>query len=106
MKPSVSSLYQAVELGQEIPPLLIGERSNPNGSKKFRECLLADDYDGCLRIGLDQEEKGAQILDLCVAYAGRDELADLTRLTRMYAESVKVPIMIDSTTPACIEACL
>jgi 5-methyltetrahydrofolate--homocysteine methyltransferase len=106
MKPSISSLYQAVELVQEIPPLLIGERSNPNGSKKFREHLLADDYDGCLRIGLEQEQKGAQVLDLCVAYAGRDELADLTRLTRMYAESVKVPIMIDSTTPACIEACL
>jgi 5-methyltetrahydrofolate--homocysteine methyltransferase len=106
MKPSVASLYQAVELAQEIPPLLIGERSNPNGSKKFRECLLAEDYDGCLRIGLDQEAKGAQVLDLCVAYAGRDELADLTRLTRMYAESVKVPIMIDSTTPDCIEACL
>lgn len=106
MKPSVASLYQAVELVQEIPPLLIGERSNPNGSRKFRECLLADDYDGCLRIGLDQEEQGAQVLDLCVAYAGRDELADLTRLTRMYADSVKIPIMIDSTTPDCIEACL
>ncbi len=106
MKPSVASLYQAVELVQEIPPLLIGERSNPNGSRKFRECLLAEDYDGCLRIGLDQEAQGAQVIDLCVAYAGRDELADLTRLTRMYAESVKAPIMLDSTTPACIEACL
>lgn len=106
MKPSVASLYQAVELVQEIPPLLIGERSNPNGSRQFRECLLADDYDGCLRIGLEQEAQGAQVLDLCVAYAGRDELADLTRLTRMYAASVKVPIMLDSTTPACIEACL
>ena len=45
MKPSISSLYQAIEIAQEIPPLLIGERSNPNGSKKFRECLLADDVD-------------------------------------------------------------
>ncbi len=106
MKPSVASLYQAVELAQEIPPLLIGERSNTNGSKKFRECLLADDFDGCLRIGLDQEAKGAQVLDLCAAYAGRDETADLTRLVKLYAESVKVPLMIDSTTPACIEACL
>ena len=106
MKPAVASLYQAVDLVQDIPPLLIGERSNPNGSKKFRECLLAEDFDGCLRIGLDQEAKGAQVLDLCAAYAGRDELADLTRLTRMYAEAVKAPLMIDSTTPACIEACL
>ncbi len=106
MKPSVASLYQAVEIAQEIPPLLIGERSNTNGSKKFRECLLADDFDGCLRIGLDQEAQGAQVLDLCSAYAGRDETADLTRLVKLYAESVKIPIMIDSTTPACIEACL
>ncbi len=79
MKPSVASLYQAVEIAQEIPPLLIGERSNTNGSKKFRECLLADDFDGCLRIGLDQEAQGAQVLDLCSAYAGRDETADLTQ---------------------------
>ena len=106
MKPSLSSLYQAVEIGQEIPPLLIGERSNPNGSKKFRECLLADDFDGCLRIGLDQEAKGAQVLDICAAYVGRDELADLTRLIRIHAESLKIPIMIDSTNADCIEACL
>ncbi len=106
MKPSVASLYQAVEIAQDIPPLLIGERSNTNGSKKFRDCLLAEDFDGCLRIGLDQEAKGAQILDLCSAYAGRDETADLTRLVKLYAESVKIPIMIDSTTPDCIEACL
>jgi len=106
MKPSASSLYQAVEIAQEIPPLIIGERSNTNGSKKFREALLADDFDTCLRIGLDQEANGAQLLDLCAAYAGRDEIADLTRLVRLYAGSVKIPIVIDSTTPDCIEACL
>jgi 5-methyltetrahydrofolate--homocysteine methyltransferase len=106
MKPSVASLYQAVEIAQDIPPLLIGERSNTNGSKKFRDCLLAEDFDGCLRIGLEQEAQGAQILDLCSAYAGRDETKDLTRLVKLYAESVKIPIMIDSTTPDCIEACL
>ncbi len=106
MKPSLASLYQAVEIAQETPPLLIGERSNPNGSKKFRACLLADDFDGCLRIGLEQEARGAQVLDLCAAYAGRDELADLSRLVRQHAESLKIPIMIDSTSPACIETCL
>ena len=106
MKPSLSSLYQAVEIAQEIPPLLIGERSNPNGSKKFRESLLADDFDGCLRIGLDQEAKGAQVLDICAAYVGRDELADLTRLVKLHAESLKIPIMIDSTNADCVEACL
>jgi 5-methyltetrahydrofolate--homocysteine methyltransferase len=106
MKPSISSLYQAIEIAQEIPPLLIGERSNPNGSKKFRECLLADDFDGCLRIGLDQEARGAHVLDVCAAYVGRDELADLTHLVKLHAESLKIPIMIDSTNSDCIEACL
>lgn len=106
MKPSISSLYQAVEIAQEIPPLLIGEASNPNGSKKFRECLLADDFDGCLRIGLDQEARGAQVLDLCAAYVGRDERADLVRLVKLHAESLKIPIMIDSTNADCVEACL
>lgn len=106
MKPSLASLYQSVEIPQETPPLLIGERSNPNGSKKFRECLLANDYEGCLKISLEQEAMGAQVLDLCVAYAGRNEVADLTRLVTMHAEALKIPIMIDSTTPECIEASL
>lgn len=103
---AVSSLYQAVDLEQEIRPLLIGERSNSNGSKKFRELLLADDFDGCLRIGLDQEAQGAQVLDLCSAYAGRDEKADLSRLVDQYVGSVRIPLMIDSTIPDCIEVCL
>ena len=106
MKPSVASLYQAVELQQEIPPLLIGERANSNGSKKFRELLLADDFESCLKIAQEQEAKGAHIIDLCTAYAGRDELADMTTLVQMCAGSVKAPLMIDSTTPECIEACL
>lgn len=106
MKPSLSSLYQSVELRQEIPPLLVGERTNANGSKLFRERLLADDFQGCLQIGLAQEANGAQVLDLCAAYAGRDELADMTTLVSLFARSVKVPLMIDSTTPEVIEACL
>ena len=106
MKPSVASLYQAVELQQEIPPLLIGERANANGSKKFRELLLADDYESCLRIAQEQEAKGAHIIDLCTAYAGRDEKVDLTTMVRLCAGALKAPLMIDSTTPECIEACL
>lgn len=99
MKPSVSSLFQAVELVQEIPPLLIGERCNPNGSKAFREALLADDWDVCLKLALDQEARGAQVLDLCVAYAGRDELADMVQLVKLCAGSCKAPLMLDSTSP-------
>jgi len=106
VKPSVSSLYQAVELKQDVGPLIIGERTNANGSKKFRDCLLANDYQACLAIGLEQENSGAHVLDLCAAYAGRDEMQDMVELVRLFASSVKAPIMIDSTTPACIEACL
>ncbi len=106
MKPSLSSLYQAVDMRQPIPPLLIGERTNANGSKLFRDRLLADDYQGCLQIGLEQEANGAQVLDLCAAYAGRDELRDMAELVERFARSVKIPLMIDSTTPEVVEACL
>ena len=106
MKPSVSSLYQAVELKQDIPPLLIGERCNTNGSKKFRELLLAEDFDGCLQVALDQEAKGAQVLDICTAYAGRNEKEDLLRFFKMLIGTVKLPLMIDSTQPDSIAAIL
>ncbi len=106
MKPSVASLYQSVEIVQKPPPLLIGERCNANGSKRFRKLLLADDYEGCLQIAMEQQESGAHLLDLCTAYAGRDELKDLTTLVRLFAGAVRLPLVIDSTTPACIEAAL
>jgi len=105
-KPSLGSLYQAVEIQQEIPPFLIGERANANGSRQFRERLLADDYEGALAIALQQEEDGAHALDLCTAYAGRDEKVDLSALTRLFAQSVRVPTVIDSTSPDCIEEAL
>ncbi|MCK5826174.1 MAG: dihydropteroate synthase, partial [Desulfuromusa sp.] len=106
MKASVSSLYQSVELHQEIPPLLIGERCNPNGSKAFKEALLAEDWDGCLKVALDQEARGAQVLDLCVAYAGRAEAADMLQLTKLFAGSCKAPLMFDSTSPDTLELVL
>lgn len=106
MKASVASLYQAVELRQEIPPLLIGERCNPNGSKAFREALLVEDWDACLKMALDQEARGAQVLDLCVAYAGRDELHDMRTLVKLFAGSCKAPLMLDSTSPDTLAAVL
>ena len=102
MKPSVSSLYQACELVQPIAPLLIGERCNTNGSKKFREMLLADDFDGCLQVALDQEARGAHVLDICTAYAGRNETEDLKTFFGMLISSVKLPLMVDSTQADCI----
>ncbi len=105
-KPSLSSLYQAAEIRQEIPPFLIGERCNANGSRRFRDLLLADDAQGALRVALDQQEDGAHAVDLCTAYAGRDEKADVETLARLFAQSVRIPMVIDSTTPECIEAAL
>jgi len=106
MKPSASSLYQAMELIQDPRPLIIGERTNANGSRKFRDCLLADDFQACLAIGQEQEASGAHVLDLCAAYVSRDETADMLELVKLFASSIKIPLMIDSTTPATIEACL
>ena len=105
-KPSLSSLYQAVEIRQEIPPFLIGERCNASGSKKFRELLLAEDFDGAVRVALEQQKDGAHAVDLCAAYAGRDESADLPALARLFARSVHAPLVVDSTRPDCIEAAL
>ena len=106
MKASVASLYQAVELNQEIPPLLIGERCNPSGSKAFREALLTEDWDACLKVAFDQEARGAQVLDLCVAYAGRNEVADMLHLVKLFSRSCKAPLMFDSTSPDTLEQVL
>ncbi len=105
-RPRVASVYQSVDLTPDIPPFVIGERLNANGSKKFREMLLADDYDAALKLGVQQEAEGAMALDVCTAYAGRKEQEDLVALVRRLRTGVKVPLVIDSTTPDCIEAAL
>ena len=106
MKPALSSLFQAVVLDKEIPPLLIGERANATGSKKFRECLLTGDDEGCLSILKAQERGGADILDLSVAYAGRNEKEDMVRLLKKAVLRLSAPLMIDSTQPDVIEEAL
>ncbi|MCK5070554.1 MAG: dihydropteroate synthase, partial [Desulfocapsa sp.] len=98
----VASLYQAIDIKQHPAPLIIGERSNPTGSKKFRELLIADDYEGCLQVGVSQERLGAHVVDLSAAWAGRDEEKDLVTLVQMYGRTLKAPLMIDSTSPAVI----
>ncbi len=102
----VASLYQAVDIKQTPAPLIIGERSNPTGSKKFRELLIAGDFEGCLQVGIDQERIGAHVVDLNAAWAGRNEEADLVRLVQMYGKTLKAPLMIDSTSPAAIAKAL
>ncbi len=106
-QPSLSSAYQSVTIEQQPRPFMIGERANANGSKNFRELLLAGDFDGALQVGLDQQATGApHALDLCVAFAGRDEKADMERLIKMFANSIRLPVVIDSTSPDVIETAL
>ena len=101
---SVASLYSEVTLKQDTSYLAIGERTNANGSKAFREAMLEGRWDDCVRIGRDQSRSGAHVLDLCVDYVGRDGVADMTQLASRFGNAVTLPVMLDSTEPEVIEA--
>ncbi|NLI77042.1 MAG: methionine synthase [Candidatus Riflebacteria bacterium] len=104
--PAVASLYGAVTLRQDPAPCLVGERTNANGSRQFRDLLLANDLDGMVALGKDQARGGAHLLDLSTAYVGRDERTDMATLVPLFARQVKLPLVIDSTDPFTIEAAL
>ena len=101
---SVASLYADVALAQDTSYLAIGERTNANGSKAFREAMLEGRWDDCVQIGRDQSRSGAHVLDLCVDYVGRDGAADMAELAQRFASAVTLPIMLDSTEPEVIAA--
>ena len=103
-EPGVSSLYTAVPFEQDASILMVGERTNTNGSKAFREAMLAADWQKCLDIAKDQIRDGAHMLDLNVDYVGRDGAADMAELASRFAIASTLPIMIDSTEPAVIQA--
>ncbi len=105
-EPAVSSLYQSVPLRQERAVLAIGERTNANGSKKFRELLAAGDVDGMVQMGREQVKHGSHLLDVCTAYVGRDEVADMTAVLKRFGTDVTVPLVIDSTEAPVLEASL
>lgn len=96
-EPSVSSLYTAIPFAQKPSVLMIGERTNANGSKVFREAMIAEDYQKCLDIAKDQTRGGAHLLDLCVDYVGRNGVADMKALAGRLATVSTLPIMLDST---------
>jgi 5-methyltetrahydrofolate--homocysteine methyltransferase len=103
---AVSSLFSAKELTQEPAPFLIGERTNTNGSRLFRDKLLKEDWDGILDIAREQVSSGAHALDLCVAYTGRDEIRDMKEALSRIVTQVDLPLVIDSTSPEVLEAAL
>jgi 5-methyltetrahydrofolate--homocysteine methyltransferase len=104
--PSCSSIYQGVPLHIEPPPIMIGERTNANGSKMFRELLAKEDWEGMVAMGREQVKEGAHILDVCVAYVGRDEARDMRELISRFNTQITAPLMIDSTEPPVIEEAL
>ncbi|WP_040790996.1 methionine synthase [Nocardia paucivorans] len=103
-EPSVSSTYTAVPFEQDASVLMIGERTNANGSKAFREAMLAEDWQKCLDIAKDQVRDGAHMIDLCVDYVGRDGVADMAALAGRLSTASTLPIMLDSTESAVLRA--
>lgn len=101
-----TSLFSAVDLTQNPAPLYIGERANATGSRKFRDTLLANDYENAFHILTEQEETGAHVLDLSCGYAGRDERGDIAVLVPRMARECTAPMMIDSTSADVIEDAL
>jgi len=100
----VASLYHHVPFAQDASALMVGERTNANGSKAFREAMLAADFQKCVEIARDQARDGSHLLDLCVDYVGRDGAVDMGEVAGRFATASTLPIMLDSTEPAVIEA--
>ncbi|MFC7623916.1 methionine synthase [Microlunatus sp. GCM10028923] len=99
-----ASLYAEVPFRQDTSYLSIGERTNANGSKAFREALLEERWDDCVEIARSQIRDGAHLLDLNVDYVGRDGAADMRELAFRVATASTLPIVIDSTEPAVLQA--
>ncbi len=104
--PAVTSTYSAVQLHQDTSFLIIGERTNANGSRAFRDAMLAGDIDTCVSIGEDQVAEGAHLVDLCVDYVGRDGAIDIDALAARFATDITAPVVIDSTEPEVMQAAL
>ena len=103
-EPGVASLYQHVPFRQDASYLAIGERTNANGSKAFREAMLEGRWDDCVEIARGQIRVGAHLLDVCVDYVGRDGVDDIREVVSRFASASTLPLVIDSTEPAVIQA--
>src|SRR6266550_3482843 len=103
-EPGVASLYQHVPFRQDTAFLTIGERTNANGSKAFRDAMLEGRYEDCVGIARAQTRDGAHLLDVCVDYVGRDGVADMLQIAARFATAATLPLVLDSTEAAVIEA--
>ena len=104
IEPGVASLYQHVPLKQQNTYLAIGERTNANGSKAFREAMLEERWDNCVEIAKKQVRDGAHLLDVCVDYVGRDGVRDIKEIVSRFASASTLPLVIDSTEPQVMQA--
>lgn len=95
--PSASSIYFSQPYTQDNSFLIVGERVNASGSKKMRDLLQAEDWDGLIKLAKEQEREGAHILDVNVDFVGRDGVADMHALVSRLVTTVKIPLMLDST---------
>jgi 5-methyltetrahydrofolate--homocysteine methyltransferase len=102
-EPGVASIYSHVPYDQTPSFLVVGERTNANGSKKFREAMLADDWDTCLAMAREAVKGGAHVLDVCVDYTGEDGVSDMREVASRFATQATLPVMLDSTEPDVIE---
>jgi 5-methyltetrahydrofolate--homocysteine methyltransferase len=104
VEPSVASLYASVPFRQDASVLMIGERTNANGSKAFREAMLNGEFSECVEIARSQSRDGSHLLDVNVDYVGRDGAADMREIAGRFATASTLPLMLDSTEPPVIEA--
>ncbi|MGH9296500.1 MAG: dihydropteroate synthase, partial [Acidimicrobiales bacterium] len=105
-EPSTASLYGSVTIDQEASCLLIGERTNANGSRKFREAMLSGDWDTTVAMARDQVREGAHLLDVCVDYTGADGVRDMGEIVSRFTSQSTIPLVIDSTEPDVVETAL
>jgi 5-methyltetrahydrofolate--homocysteine methyltransferase len=103
-EPGCSSIYSHVPFHQELAYLAVGERTNANGSRKFRDAMLEGDWDMCVQMAREQVKEGAHVLDVCVDYVGRDGSADMDEIAKRFATQASLPLVFDSTEPAVLEA--
>src|SRR5262249_32976736 len=99
-----SSLYQFQPYKQDASFLIVGEKTNANGSKAFRDMLAQENWEGLTELARELEGEGSHVLDVCTAYVGRNEERDMRTLLSYYNRHIQVPMMIDSTEWQVIEA--
>jgi len=103
-KPGCSSLYNDVEFEQDASFLIVAERTNSNGSRKFKRLLDEENWDGLVSMARDEVKDGSHLLDVCVDFVGRDGVRDMREVISRYVRQVNAPLMLDSTDPRVIEA--